>query len=233
MTYSSLLRSFGKNVGFAGLGLGLVASLPAETGTERAERLLTALGGREAWAKVNFVHVEAVHDQLNIKEPFTNRIWNDFSHPRVRFEAKNDAIDRRRVIADGVGAMSRDGVKRELTAEEVAGEAKWWEANLYRTLHRLALRDPELRAEAVGDYRLEIFLKDGRRLNWFLLNQRGEPHQFGTWDSEQGGAMGPPASNGSVKYPAWGAVPDGSWRYVIRKFVTAEAVPADVDFKNP
>jgi hypothetical protein len=195
--------------------------------------LLNALGGREAWAKVNFVHVEAVHDQLNIKDSFTNRIWNDFSQPRVRLEARNDAIDRRRVIAGGVGAMSRDGVKRDLTAEEVAGETKWWEANIYRTLHRLALRDPELTPKAVGDYRLEIFLSDGRRLNWFLLNQRGEPHQFGTWDSEQGGAMGPPAGNGMVKYPAWGAMPDGSLRYVIRKFVTAEVVPEEVDFKAP
>ena len=205
----------------------------AETGPERAERFLAALGGREAWARVNFVHVEAVHDQLNLRDPFTNLIWNDFTQPRMRFEAHNDAIDRRRVIAEGVGVYLRDGVRRDLTADEVASETKWWEANIYRTLHRLALRDPELRAEAVGDYRLEIFLSDGRRLNWFLLNQRGEPHQFGTWDSTEGGAMGPPASNGTVKYPAWGAVPDGSWRYVIKRFVTAETVPADVDFKQP
>jgi len=234
MTHPALSRSsFGKSLLCAALCLGLLPSLPAETGTERAERLLAALGGREAWARVNFVHVEAVHDQLNLRDPFTNRIWNDFTSPRVRIEAQNDAIDRRRVIADGVGSASRDGVKRPLLAEEVANETKWWEANIYRTLHRLALRDPELRAEAVGEYRLEIFLPDGRRLNWFLLNPRGEPHQFGTWDSEQGGAMGPPASNGSVKYPAWGAMPDGSWRYVIRKFETAETVPAEVDFKNP
>jgi hypothetical protein len=219
--------------GVVALSLGLIAPLAAETGPERVERFLAAMGGREAWAKVNFVHVEALHDQLNIRDPFTNRIWNDFSSPRVRIEAQNDVIDRRRVIADGVGSASRDGVKRALLAEEVANETKWWEANIYRTLHRLALGDPELTPKAVGEYRLELFLPDGRCLNWFLLNQRGEPHQFGTWDSEQGGAMGPPASNGSVKYPAWGAVPDGSWRYVIRKFETAETVPADVDFKNP
>jgi len=234
MTHPALFRSpFDRYLLFAAFCLGLLTSLSAETGPERAERFLAALGGREAWARVNFVHVEAVHDQLNLRDPFTNRIWNDFTQPRVRIEARNDTIDRRRVISGGVGASLRDGVRRDLTAEEVASETKWWEANIYRTLHRLALRDPELRAEAVGDYRLEIFLPDGRRLNWFLLNQHGEPHQFGTWDSEQGGAMGPPASNGTVKYPAWGAVPDGSWRYVIKRFVTAEAVPADVDFKQP
>lgn len=218
---------------FTTVCLGLLTSLPAETGPERAERFLAAMGGREAWASVAFVHVEAVHDQLSLRDPFTNQIWNDFSQPRVRFEAKNDTIDRRRVIAGGAGRYVRDGVSRDLTADEVASETKWWEANIYRTLHRLAVGDPALIPRAVGDYRLDIFLPDGRRLNWFLLNQRGEPHQFGTWDSEQGGAMGPPASNGTVKYPAWGAMPDGSWRYVIKKFVTAKAVPADVDFKNP
>jgi hypothetical protein len=217
----------------AACSLSLLSSASAETGPERAERLLAALGGREAWAKVNFVHVEAVHDQLNVRDPFTNRIWNDFSRPRVRFEARNDVLNSRRVIADGQGAVSRAGVLRALTAQEVADETKWWEANIYRTLHRLALGDPELTPKAVGDYRLEIFLPDGRRLNWLVLNQRGEPHLFGTWDNESGGTMGPPASNGTVKYPAWGAMPDGSWRYVIKRFETAESVPAGIDFRNP
>ena len=215
------------------LGVGLLAGLGAETGAERAGRLLEAMGGREAWAGTRFVQVEAVHDQLNVKEPFTNRIWNDFSRARVRFEARNEALDTRRVIADGKGAMVRSGTRRELTAEEVANETKWWEANIYRTLHRLAIGDADLTPKAVGDYRLEIFLPDGRRLNWFVLNHRGEPHLFGTWDNETGGAMGPPASNGTVKYPAWGIMPDGSWPYVIKKFVTAEAVPADIDFQSP
>jgi len=214
-------------------GLGLISTVMAETGPERAERLLAALGGREAWAQVTFVHVEAVHDQLNVRDPFTNKIWNDFSRPRVRFEARNDVLDSRRVIADGAGAAVRAGARRDLTAQEVADETKWWEANIYRTLHRLAIGDPELTPKAVGDYRLEIFLPDGRRLNWLVLNQRGEPHLFGTWDNESGGTMGPPASNGAVKYPAWGAMPDGSWRYVIKRFVTASTVPPDVDFKNP
>ena len=60
-----------------------------DAGRERAEKLLEAMGGREAWAKVKFVHVEAVHDDVDIAESFTNKIWNDFTAPRLRFEAKN------------------------------------------------------------------------------------------------------------------------------------------------
>lgn len=206
---------------------------PAETGPERVERLLAAVGGRAAWAKVNFVHVEALHDQLTIRDRFTNRIWNDFSQPRFRIRAANATIDRRRLVTNGTGVAIRDGVKRELTAEEVADEMKWWEPNIYRTFHRLAINDPGLTARAVGEHRLEIFLADGRRLNWLVLNQRGEPHLFGTWDNETGGTMGPLASNGTVRYPRWGAMPDGSWRYEIQRFETAETAPADVDFGEP
>lgn len=205
----------------------------AETGAARAERFLAAMGGREAWARVKFVHVEAVHEDVQFPAPFTNRIWNDFSAPRVRIEAKNRQIDRRRVFSGTTGKSSRDGAAAELTPGQVENERRWWEANIYRTLHRLAVNDPGLTARAVGDNRLEIFRADGKRLNWFVLTPRGEPMLFGTWDSEAGSAFGPLASNGSINYPKWGVVPAGLWRYEIVRLVTAAAVPADIDFTTP
>jgi len=218
------------------LALALVAPLSAlatETAAQRVERFLAAMGGRAAWAEVRFAHVEAVHDDLVNAAPFTNRIWNDFTQPRVRFEAKNAALDRRRGISDGRGWRQRDGVTSVMTADQVEADRAWWEANIYRTLHRLAVNDPELTARAVGEHRLEIFRADGKRLNWFVLNPRGEPALFGTWDSETGGAFGPLAGNGSIKYPKWGAMPDGSWRYEIVHVVTAANVPAGVNFTAP
>lgn len=204
-----------------------------DAGVERAEALLAAMGGREAWSKVKFVHVEAIHDDLNVREPFTNQIWNDFAAPRVRLEAKNAQIDRRRAIAGGKGWRVRDGERSSLTPEQIEDERSWWEANVYRTLHRLAIRDPELQPRAVGEHRLEIFRRDGKRLNWFILNQRGEPMLFGTWDSEAGTTFGPLASSGAIKYPKWGARPDGSWRYEIVRLTTAETVPENVSFTEP
>ena len=217
---------------------GLIAPLasaqpPAEAGVARAEALLAAMGGREPWSKVKFMHVEAIHDDVTIREPYTNKIWNDFSAPRVRLEAKNAQIDRRRAIADGKGWRLRDGERSALTPEQYEDERSWWEANIYRTLHRLAMKDPDLEPRAVGEHRLEIFRRDGKRLTWFVLNQRGEPMLFGTWESEAGTTFGPLASSGAIKYPKWGARPDGSWRYEIVRLQTAEAVPADVSFAEP
>ncbi len=208
-------------------------SAEEDAGRARAERLLAAMGGREAWAKVKFIHVEAIHDDVGLRDSYTNKIWNDFSAPRVRFEAKNAEIDRRHAVNGEKGWQWRDGTETPLTAERLEDERKWWEANVYRTLHRLALNDPALTARAVGEHRLEIFRKDGKRLNWFSLNQKGEPMLFGTWESEAGTAFGPLASSGQIKYPKWGARPDGSWRYEIVRFVPAESVPAEVSFSKP
>lgn len=212
---------------------GSLAAQTTETGAARAERFLAAMGGRAAWSQVRFAHVEAVHDDVAFAETFTNKIWNDFSAPRVRFEARNAQIDRRRAIAGGTGWRQRDGELLPLTPEQVENDRRWWEANIYRTLHRLAINDPDLTARAVGEHRLEIFRTDGKRLNWFVLNPRGEPMLFGTWDSESGGTFGPLASNGSVKYPKWGAMPDGSWRYEVVRLVTLDTVPADISFTAP
>jgi hypothetical protein len=205
----------------------------SETGEARVARLLEAMGGRAAWAGVGYVHVEATHDNLTISEPVANKIFNDLTTKRVRFDAKNSRIDSKRAIVDESGWRSRSGEVAELTPEEIEGDSRWWEANIYRTLRRLALGNPDLTARAVGAHRLEIFRADGTRLNWFVLNVRGEPMVFGTWDAETGMAFGPLASNGTVRYARWGAAPNGSFRYEIVRFITAAEVPAEVSFTEP
>jgi hypothetical protein len=211
----------------------LHAQEATETAEARVERLLSAMGGRDAWAKVKFVQVEAVHDSLSLAELIDNKIINDLTAPRVRFEGKNSQIDSRRAIVDGAGWRSRGGEVAAMTPEEVENDRRWWEANIYRTLHRLATSDPSLTARAIGRHRLEIFQSDGTRLNWFLINPRGQPMIFGTWDAETGIAFGPLTSNGTINYARWGATPDGSFRYEVVRFITAAEVPNNISFTEP
>lgn len=211
----------------------LHAQQATETAEARVERLLEAMGGRAAWAQVKFVQVEAVHDSLNLDELIDNKIINDLTVQRVRFEGKNSQIDSRRAITDNTGWRSRAGEVAAMTPEEVENDRRWWEANIYRTLHRLATGDPGLTARAIGKHRLEIFQSDGTRLNWFLINPRGQPMIFGTWDAETGTAFGPLTSNGTINYARWGATPDGFFRYEIVRFITAAEVPDNVSFTKP
>ena len=206
----------------------------AEPGVALAEKLLGAMGGREAWSAVTFVHVEAVHDDLDIARPFVNRIWNDLSRPRVRFWAGNHDFTRSRRIEGGEGVREsgpQQGVS--LTAEQYESDRSWWEGNVYRTLHRMARRDATLGYRAVGGTRLEVLKPDGAVLNWFVLNQKGEPMLFGSGADARGTAFGPLASSGGVRYPKWGARADGSWRYEITRFVTGNAVPEEVFRATP
>ncbi len=197
-------------------------------GVVLAEKLLAAMGGREAWAGVTYVHVEARHDDLEIPRPFVNRIWNDFSKPRVRFWAGNDDFTSARRIQDDE-AIRESGPQAgaRLTAEQYESDRGWWEANVYRTLHRMAKRDAALSYRAAGPARLEVIKPDGSVLNWFVLNQKGEPMLFGSGKDALGTAFGPLASGGGVKYPKWGARADGSWRYEILDFVALKEVPKD------
>ena len=192
------------------------------------EALLAAMGGREAWSRVAFVHVEAVHDDLDIAEPFVNRIWNDLSEPRVRFSAENRHFKRARWIANGAGAREADaGRSVPLTEAQYESDRGWWDANVYRTLQRIAKRDSGLRFRAVGVSRLEVTRPDGTVLNWFVLNQKGEPMLFGSGSDAGGTAFGPLSASGRVRYPKWGARADGSWRYEIVRFEALGAVPAE------
>jgi hypothetical protein len=201
-------------------------SKSADLGVALAEKLLAAMGGREAWSRVAFVHVEALHDDLDLSEPFANRIWNDFSEPRVRFWAGNDQFASGRRIAAGAGMWEAGPhAGTPLTAEQYESDRAWWEGNVYRTLHRMAKRDAGIAYRAVSASRLEVLKPDGTVLNWFVVNQKGEPMLFGTGRDNRGTAFGPLASSGGVKYPKWGARADGSWRYEIRRFEARAAAP--------
>lgn len=209
----------------------LAAPSSGESDEARAERLLAAMGGREAWSAVRSYTIRATHYEGD-RAPFANTIWNDFAVPRVRIEAKGPDIDVRRAIDGERAWRTRDGQITPLTPEQIRDEQRWWEANIYRTLHRLAARDPELSVRAIGENRLEVFRADGARLNWFELNARGEPLRFGTWESETGSVFGPLIQQGPVKCAKWGTNATGTWRYEVMELIVSEQ-PSTARFHAP
>ena len=40
--------------------------------------------------------------------------------------------------------VSEKNPQREMTATQVESDLQWWEAHIYRTVHRLAMQDPLL-----------------------------------------------------------------------------------------
>ena len=196
----------------------------------RVEALLAAMGGRDVWARTKFVHVRATHRDPALGA-YQNQIWNDFAAPRVRIEA---IIGGDRVMRgfDGTsGWRVRGGETFPLTAAQLESDRAWWESNVYRTFHRLAVNDPDLNVHAIGENRLEIFRADGRRLNWFVLNTAGEPVHFGTWDDERGTVFGPlVAGSGGIRHWRWGTNADGTFQFEIGHVDARGSVPDGVVF---
>lgn len=203
-----------------------------ETADARLERFLAAMGGRAAWAEVQSYVIHATHHEANLPRPYANTIYNDFASPRVRIEAKSADVDVQRAIDGASGWVRRNGVRSVLTPDQVRDEARWWEANIYRTLHRLAVGDPDLSVRAVGATRLEVWRADGVRLNWFDLNAAGEPVRFGSWASEEGSLFGPLAQHGKVKCAKWGTNLTGTWRYEVVELITSPQ-PSNAHFDQP
>lgn len=201
--------------------------LAAESGQERANRLLEAMGGREAWQKVELLIVEATHHRIPAPTSYSNRIVNDLTQPRVIFESHAPGIARWTLIEGETGRIRRDDDPiTEASPERVERELGWWDSNIYRTLRRIAHNDPDLTLLAVEEDILEVHNGDGR-LNWFRLNADGAPIMFGSGENEDGTIFGPLTDHSSgIRYPSWGAGDRGAWRYEIETF---EVNPANED----
>ena len=109
---------------------------------------------------------------------------------------------------------------------------RWYGAHLYRTIHRMAAKDPAFAYRLAGDGRLEI-VEGGKRLLWFRLDAKGEPFAFGARDDDAGSLCGPWEFDAvGVKHPIWVSNADGSWR-ANAKSVTLNPVISDETLARP
>jgi hypothetical protein len=202
------------------IGLVLTLSLPqalAQTNAEqRRDALLDAMGGAAVWRQIVGARISATHYSTETRLPYRNVIWNDFSRFRLHIEASNSELLRVFGYDGDVGWRDDGSTVTPLAPARIADERAWWSANLYRTLHRLALPDPALSVRLIEGDRLGV-IEDGKGLlAWFALNALGEPLQFGTDEKAPGTTFGPLASHISgARYPRWGTDSTASWRYEV------------------
>jgi hypothetical protein len=200
------------------------AAADSDPGRQAADRLVAAMGGAAAWSEARGLVIRAQHWEADLDAPYDNLIQMSLDEPRMRFEGDNATMNRRRALVGDTGWLESE--VRELgpmTAEQIAGDLRWWEAHAYRTIGRLARQDATLTPKFAADGRLELYRSDGVRLVWYRLNAAGEPVAFGAWDNESGTVFGPLVEReGGVKLPAWVASADGTFRAII---VEAAALP--------
>lgn len=199
----------------------------------RAERMLAAVGGRAAWARLTNTVNDSLQNRLD--EPTVVRavITMDFDRPRFRIETTAPGLHLVRVVdGDEHWRLTREGRIENLPAETLAADRRWYGGHVYRTIHRVAARDSRLSLRAAPPDRLEV-LEDGARIAWLALDARGEPYSFGAHDDEAGTLCGPwDMVVQGIRHPVWVSARDGSWRARVTG-LTVDVELSDSIFERP
>ena len=200
----------------------LVTPLNASTSAPEAERLadrmLAALGGRAAWASVKNTVNDSRQDWDGEPPELRVVITMDFERPRLRIETRGKDLHLIRVI-DGENhwRLSRDGKIEPVAAEVVKIDRRFYAGHVYRTLHRIAARDPALKLALGREGRLEVH-EAGTRIAWYALDRSGQPYLYGAHDDETGGIFGPWEHEVSgIRHPVWVTRDGGKWRAMLKR----------------
>lgn len=187
------------------------------TAEAMAERMLQAIGGRAAWSAVkNTINGS---QQNRTREPTVVHavITMDFEEPRFRIETTAKDLHLIRVInGDKSWRLRGSGAIEDVPPNLLRDDEKWYAAHLYRTIHRIAARDPEISLKVNEKQRLEVYA-GGARVLWFALDAKGEPYAFGSWEDEVGSLTGPwDFVQDGIHHPRWVSSADGTWRAAIK-----------------
>ncbi len=229
---SSLMKHLLALLALAGLAASHAGAEP-DAAAAVADRMLATIGGRAAWAALeNTVNVS---QQNRATEPTVVEatITMDFRKPRFRIETI--APNRRYLrVIDGERnwQLTREGEIVDQRPDLVEEDLRWYGAHLYRTLHRIAAKDPALTLTLDADGDLEVH-EGGARLAWLRLDARGEPYRFGQYENEEGSLLGPwDFVVDGIPHPSWVSNADGTWRAKVKTLRVNVVLGAGV-FERP
>ncbi|MEZ5459278.1 MAG: hypothetical protein R3E65_08205 [Steroidobacteraceae bacterium] len=210
----------------------MVMSGPASAETSAdavAERMLDALGGRAAWAALKTLVNDSC--QYRIEAPTVVRTVISLDLQRARFRIETWGPDLhliRAVDGEAHWRLSRAGIIEPIPDATLSGDRRWYTGHVYRTIHRIAAKDPTISLGIGKDERLEVH-ESGARIAWFQLDARGEPYAFGGVEDEEGSVSGPwTYVGGGVRHPAWVARRDAAFRSVLLGLESPEILPDSV-----
>jgi hypothetical protein len=152
---------------------------------------------------------------------------------RFRIETTGPNLHLIRVIdGDGNWRKTSEGRIEPVPDQIVEEDREWYAGHVYRTIHRVAHRDPALQLPVGKDGRLEV-RENGKRIAWFKLDSRGEPYAFGAHGNDVGSECGPwEFQEAGIRSPLWVSSADGTWRAMI-KSLSVNARMGDELFIQP
>jgi hypothetical protein len=189
---------------------------------KQAEHLLWATGGRPAWASVTNTIVYSDQYRRGDGTPVGAVSTIDYRESRLRIDTTGPRLQAIRIIddeGDRSWRVNAHGKLEKVPEDQLARDLRRYTAQVYRTLQRIAVRDPKLRLATGKNGSLEVY-EGPTRIAWYLLDARGQPYAMGAHDDNVGVICGPwELEKRDIHYPLWVSRPDGSWRATLRSLV--------------
>ena len=203
--------------GLPALLLSLTVTAQGTSADALADKMFDRLGGRATWADLRNTINGSQQNRAGEPTVVYAVITMDFERPRFRIETTARDLHLIRVIdGDNSWRLRRSGNIEDVPPELFADDMQWYAAHLYRTLHRVAARDPVLSLTIGADGRLEVH-GEGQRILWLKLDAKGEPYAFGARDDDAGSLSGPwDFVKDGIHHPSWVSSADGTWRAAVK-----------------
>ena len=195
------------------------------------EKMLTAVGGRDTWAKARgFTMAEILHsDQFEL--PVIRHYWVDFTAPRIMETAEGNGLRQTRALNVDRGWTMSDGEYADWSEGQVNGWRSFWPGIPTRVFHLLAAKDPSVRAEW-RDGVIDIYI-GGERVVWIATEPNGTPIASGREDRHtETHFLGKPLQYGDVTLWSEAIEPGGDWRVVMVDYQSL-GEPHSVSFEPP
>jgi hypothetical protein len=225
-----MIRTVLAFVAMLGAWLGPPSMLAAETpaaeamsdADKQAEYLLWATGGRPAWASVTNTVVYSDQYRKGDGMPVGAVSTIDYRESRLRIDTTGPHLQAIRIIdseGDSNWRLNEKGKLEKVPEDQLARDLRRYTAQVYRTMHRIAVRDPKIRLATGKNGSLEVY-EGPTRIAWYLLDARGQPYAMGAHDDNVGVICGPwDLEKRDIHYPLWVSRPDGSWRATLKSLV--------------
>lgn len=211
------------------------AAAPMSEADIQAERLMWAIGSRPVWASLTNSVAYTQQHRRDDPSDVGAVITIDYQQPRLRIDTTGRDLQQVRLIdrgGDRNWRLDRQGRAEKVSEDALAQDLRRYTAHVYWTLQRMAVRDSKLRLAIGRNGSLEVY-EGNTRIAWYSLDARGEPYAMGAHDDNVGVICGPwEVEQRGIRYPAWVARPDGSWRATLKSL--AVNVKMDEEFfKQP
>lgn len=197
---------------------------------ERIEKMLAQLGGAQAWADARTLYLEYRGWRLDPDGALTERAWRDLRQPNQRMELEGPKLAVTWAFTPQSGWASRATGVTTIRPERLATAIADWPFDFYTIIRSFAVADQGFTLEFVEPRRVVVKSAAGADWGWWEIDGDGMLVKWGS-KSIDGEIVeyvyGPIRDFGGLRFPAWGAAVDGSWRFdYVQLSLSPDPIPA-------